>query len=270
MSADAAAFAAADDEECTRLLKEKVLQVFKAAGVAETDGLAKQELLKYALGLVQTGQLRAFGMPDDAPELVQAQLEQLFANLDANADGKVMPGEAYSYALNAFLEMSGVSSIALLSSDMKLALITSVSIYGDMLTGASGASGSERFQEITKLLKAAFDAADLNGNGYLERDELKAGCLVIAKSVQKMMGDEVSLEEVASEMESSLDGFIESVDKEKTGKVRFEDIFAAMMPALCEGNEPEEFFSKMEPTMFSTIKMQIDMYLGGFTKIEST
>jgi len=263
---DATSWATAGEEECTKVLKEKVIALFQAVAGENQDKFTKDQLLKYALGLAQSGSLAAMDMPTDAPERVNEMVDVLFEGLDASCDGKVEPIEAYNYALSTFLKMAGCSSVADMPQDMKMQLMMAVAQYGDLMLNAGSASGADRLAEVTKKLKEAFDAADLNGNGFLEKDELRAGCLVMARSIAKMSGGAATEEEGMREMEGQLDGFIAQADPEGTGKVSFEAMLAVALPGLCEGQDPAEFFAQVHPCDFTTIKMQIDLYLGGFSK----
>ncbi len=118
------------------------------------------------------------------------------------------------------------------------------------------------------LLKKAFDKCDVNGNGVLDLEEMRAGCFVMAKSIATMPGQLVD-SEMLNEIESSLDEFLAS-STDGSGKVSFNDMLAVALPGLCEGNNPAEFFANIDLCvtlcMFSTINMQIDMYLGDLFK----
>ena len=264
--ADAAAFAAADEDQCTQALKKKVVALCQAVAGESKDGFTKDQLLKYALGLAQSGKLAAMDMPEDSAEQIKEMIDPLFLALDKSFDGKVDPIEAYEYALKQLCKMAGCTSVSDMNPGMKMQLFMAVQQYGDIMLSAASASGADRLAEVTKLFKDAFDAADLNGNGFLDKDELRAGCLVMAHGVAKMSDGEVSAEEGMRELEPVLDGFIAQADPEGTGQVSFEAMLAVALPGLCQGEDPEEFFAKMDSCYFSTIKMQIDMYLGGFSK----
>jgi hypothetical protein len=107
------------------------------------------------------------------------------------------------------------------------------------------------------------DKCDVNGDGVLDREEMKAGCLVMAKSIADMCPGMPGGED--SELEEALDGFIaDSADA--SGKIIFDAMLAVALPVLCgsaPGETPLEFFAKIDQCMFTTINMQIDVYLGG-------
>jgi hypothetical protein len=74
-----------------------------------------------------------------------------------------------------------------------------------------------------------------------------------------------------SELEEALDGFIaDSADA--SGKIIFDAMLAVALPVLCgsaPGETPLEFFAKIDQCMFTTINMQIDVYLGGLHNLKS-
>ena len=271
--ADAAAFAAADEDQCTQALKKKVVALCQAVAGESKDGFTKDQLLKYALGLAQSGKLAAMDMPEDSAEQMKEMIDPLFLALDKSFHGKVDLIDAYAYALQKICKHAHVTSFSDMGEGWKMRLFIPFQQYADIMLSAASASvfsiqysGADRLAEVTKLFKDAFDAADLNGNGFLDKDELRAGCLVMAHGVAKMSDGEVSAEEGMRELEPVLDGFIAQADPEGTGQVSFEAMLAVALPGLCQGEDPEEFFAKMDSCYFSTIKMQIDMYLGGFSK----
>ena len=110
------------------------------------------------------------------------------------------------------------------------------------------------------------DKCDVNGDGVLDREEMKAGCLVMAKSIAKMSGQPV--DKILPNIERELDHFLD-VTSPDGGKISFDAMLAVALPNLCgsvPGEDPVEFFAKIDQCMFTTINMQIDMYLGGLLK----
>jgi len=274
--ADAAAFAAADEDQYTQALKKKVVALCQAVAGESKDGFTKDQLLKYALGLAQSGKLAVIrhlespcspSVPEDSAEQMKEMIDDLFLALDKSFHGKVDLIDAYAYALQKICKHAHVTSFSDMGEGWKMRLFIPFQQYADIMLSAASASvfsiqysGADRLAEVTKLFKDAFDATDLNGNGFLDKDKLRAGCLVMAQD------GEVSAEEGMCELEPVLDGFIAQADPEGTGQVSFEAMLAVALPGLCQGEDPEEFFAKMDSCYFSTIKMQIDMYLGGFSK----
>ncbi len=43
-------------------------------------------------------------------------------------------------------------------------------------------------KQVKDKLKKAFDKCDVNGDGVLDREEMRAGCLAMAKSIAQMSG----------------------------------------------------------------------------------
>jgi hypothetical protein len=43
-------------------------------------------------------------------------------------------------------------------------------------------------------------------------------------------------------------------------------MLAVALPGLCESEDPVEFFAEIDDCMFTTIDMNIDMYIGGLLK----
>ena len=50
------------------------------------------------------------------------------------------------------------------------------------------ASGECMLKQVKDKLKKAFDKCDVNGDGVLDREEMRAGCLAMAKSIAQMSG----------------------------------------------------------------------------------
>jgi hypothetical protein len=110
----------------------------------------------------------------------------------------------------------------------------------------------------------------------LDREEMKAGCLEMAKSIAEMCPGMPGGED--SELEEALDGFIAECCpdggkiSDESLKISFDAMLAVALPKLCgsaPGKDPVEFFDKIDQCMFATINMQIDMYLGGLLNLKS-
>jgi hypothetical protein len=261
------------DDEFTKELKEAVIKVFVAAGVQET-GFNKEGMVKYLLGLVQAGKL-----PDAPPwpsedaegiaeitSVICGHVDEMFRDGDKNNDGKVNTGEAFDFILEKVLQANGVESSADLHEEKKMYALHAIRMYSDKMSGAAAASGEDKFNQVKDKLKKAFDKCDVNGDGVLDREEMKAGCLVIAKSIAEMCPGMPGGED--SELEAALDGFIAESCPDG-GKISFDAMLAVALPNLCgssPGEDPVEFFAKIDQCMFTTINMQIDMYLGGLLK----
>ncbi len=132
-----------------------------------------------------------------------------------------------------------------------------------MLSGAATSSGEDKLKKVKDKLKKSFDKCDVNDDGVLDREEMKAGCLVMAKSIAKMSGQPV--DRILPNIERELDHFLD-VTSPDGGKISFDAMLAVALPGLCQGEDPAEFFSKMDDCMFTTIDMNIDMYMGGLLK----
>ncbi len=261
------------DNEFTKELKEAVIKVFVAAGVQET-GFNKEGMVKYLLGLMQAGK-----MPDAPPwpsndhfriaEITSdicGSVDEMFSNGDNNYDGIVNTGEAFDFILEKVLQANGVNSSADLVDQKKMYALHAIRMYSDMMSGAAAASGEDKLNQVKDKLKKAFDKCDVNGDGVLDREEMKSGCLVIAKSIAEMCPGMPGGED--SELQDALDGFIAESCPDG-GKISFDAMLAVALSNLCDcdpGEDPVEFFAKIDLCMFITINMQIDMYLGGLLK----
>ena len=258
------------DDEFTKELKEAVIKVFVAAGVQET-GFNKEGMVKYLLGLVQAGKLP--GAPQwpsqdaegiaEITSVICGHVDEMFSDGDKNNDGKVNTGEAFDFVLEKVLQANGVKSLADLDEEKKMYSLHAIRMYSDMMSGAAAASGEDKFNQVKDKLKKAFDKCDVNGDGVLDSEEMKAGCLVIAKSIAEMCPGMPGGED--SELEDALDGFIAESCPDG-GKISFDAMLAVALPNLCDcapDEDPVEFFANIDLCMFTTINMQIDMYLGG-------
>jgi Ca2+-binding EF-hand superfamily protein len=254
------------DDEVTKELKETVIKIFVAAGVLET-GFTKDSMAKYMLGMAQAGKLP--GGPivhlseEEAIAFCHAQCDEMFQTLDGNSDGAVTTSEAFDFVLKQLLAGAGYGSLANVPTEMKMQALITIRTYGEMLSGAATSSGEDKLKKVKDKLKKSFDKCDVNGDGVLDREEMKAGCLVMAKSIAKMSGQPV--DKILPNIERELDHFLD-VTSPDGGKISFDAMLAVALPGLCEGEDPAEFFAKMDDCMFTTIDMNIDMYMGGLLK----
>ena len=65
------------------------------------------------------------------------------------------------------------------------------------------ASGECMLKQVKDKLKKAFDKCDVNGDGVLDREEMRAGCLAMAKSIAQMSGQPV--DRIVPNIERELD-----------------------------------------------------------------
>jgi hypothetical protein len=134
---------------------------------------------------------------------------------------------------------------------------------------SSEETGEEKFNHVKDKLRKALDKCDVNSDGELDRVEMKAGCLVMVKSIAAMCPGMPGGED--SELEEALDGFFAESCPDG-GKISFDAMLAVALPKLCgsaPGKDPVELFDNIDQCMFTTINMQIDMYLGGLLNLRS-
>ncbi len=252
------------DDEVKKEIKETLINIFVAAGAAGVleTGFTKDIMAKYMLGMAQAGKLPGGPIDHLSEEEViafcRAQCDEMFHTLDGNSHGTVTTSEAFDFVIKQLLAWAGYGSLGNLPTEMKMQALIAISAYGGMLSCAAKASGEDKFKKVKDNLKKAFDKCDINGDGVLDREEMKAGCLVMTKSIAKMSGQPV--DSMLNEIESSLDELLAS-SADASGKVSFDAMLAVALPSLCEGKDPAVFFASIDPCMFSTINMQIDMYL---------
>jgi len=166
----------------------------------------------------------------------------------------------FDFVLKQLLAGAGYGSLANVPTEMKMQALITIRTYGEMLSDAATSSGEDKLKKVKDKLKNPFYKCDVSGEGAIDREETKAECLVMAKSIAKMSGQPV--DSMLNEIESSLDGFI-ARSSDASGKVSFDAMLAVALPGLCQGEDPAEFFAKMDDCMFTTIDMNIDMYMGG-------
>jgi Ca2+-binding EF-hand superfamily protein len=201
-----------------------VIKVFVAAGVLET-GFAKDSVAKYMLGMAQAGKLPRGPIDhlseEEAIAFCHAQCDEMFQTLDRNSDGTVTTREAFDFVSKQLLAGAGYGSLANLPTEMKMHALHAIRVYGEMLSDSATASGEDKFKKFKDKLKNAFDQCDINGDGVLDREEMRAGCLEMAKSIATISGQPV--DSMLNEIESSLDEFLAS-STDGSGKVSFDDM----------------------------------------------
>lgn len=234
------------EEKC----KAAMTKVFDAVGADPVTGMSKEQVKTHLLHLVATGtSLPGIHMPDDPEAAIDQNLEAMFFDADADKNGLLTLDEIWA---KQGPDMNSMPP------EVQTQVLMMVEMYCDLLAGVKEKSGAERFEDVRNKLKSAFDAVDKNGNGVLDKEELKAGCMEMAKGISKMSG--MPVESMESEMNESVDNLLASIPG---GNVTFDAMFALAMPGICQGQDPATFFSSLDPVMYQTINLQIDMYLGG-------
>ena len=164
------------------------------------------------LGMAQAGKLPGGPIDhlseEEAIAFCHAQCDEMFQTLDGNSDGTVTTSEEFGFVSKQLLDGTGYDSFANLPTEMKMQALIAIRTYGEMLSGAGTASGEDKFKKVKDKLKKAFDKCDINGDGVLDREEMKTGCLVMAKSIARMSGQPV--DSMLNDIENSLDEFLAS------------------------------------------------------------
>jgi Ca2+-binding EF-hand superfamily protein len=225
---------------------------------------------------------------EEAIAFCHAQCDEIFQTLDGNC-GTVTANKVFDFFSKKILAVSGLNSLADLFSNIpddnershhQMELLVVIRVCGEMLSGAATSSGEDQFNKVKDKLKKAFDKCDITGDGVLDREEIKAGIIVIFTTMSKRAGIVESNFD-----ESQFNHFLDNLTN-GSGKISFDDMLdpalsvlshfhsefgqgmgakaRSLPPPICEGKAPAEFFADL--WNFSLINAVIDIFLGDLLK----
>ena len=104
-----------------------------------------------------------------------------------------------------------------------------------MLSDTATSSGEDKLKKVKDKLKKSFDKCDANGDGVLDREETKAGCLVMAKSIAEMSGQPT--DKILPNFERKLDHFLDATSPDG-GNISSDAMLTVALPGLVDRQLP--------------------------------
>jgi len=200
-------------------------------------------------------------------DVIDKYVDRLFAQtrVDSNEDGKISQDEIWAFIkdIPAFEAMT-------VTKEEEDVFLGQMEELVRVLAGIKKKPGTERFDEVKSKLKSAFDAADTNKNGVLDKDEMKAACMRMGESLATTyaaMGVCSSKDEIINQVDTGVDEMTAHI-VDDDGNVTFDAMFQQFTDKVCNGEDPATYFEEMPPTMFAVINQHMDMYLGGLLEKE--
>ena len=265
--------------------KAVMTKFWDAAGADPAEGIDRQQLRNHAIFVTTFGdKVSLVKMIDSDVEsdeeidpghledervmdVIDKYVDRLCAQtrVDSNEDGKISQDEIWAFIkdIPAFEAMT-------VTKEEEDVFLGQMEELVRVLAGIKKKPGTERFDEVKSKLKSAFDAADTNKNGVLDKDEMKAACMRMGESLATTyaaMGVCSSKDEIINQVDTGVDEMTAHI-VDDDGNVTFDAMFQQFMDKVCDGEDPATYFEEMPPTMFATINQHMDMYLGGLLEKE--
>ena len=265
--------------------KAVMTKFWDAAGADPAEGIDRQQLRNHAIFVTTFGdKVSLVKMIDSDVEsdeeidpghledervmgVIDKYVDRLFAQtrVDSNEDGKISQDEIWAFIkdIPAFEAMT-------VTKEEEDVFLGQMEELVRVLAGIKKKPGTERFDEVKSKLKSAFDAADTNKNGVLDKDEMKAACMRMGESLATTyaaMGVCSSKDEIINQVDTGVDEMTAHI-VDDDGNVTFDAMFQQFTDKVCNGEDPATYFEEMPPTMFAVINQHMDMYLGGLLEKE--
>ena len=268
--------------------KAVMTKFWDAAGADPAEGIDRQQLKNHAIFVTTFGDKDSLAKIDQAlvrggpfcttssssPEedervmgVIDQYVDRLFAQMevDSNKDGKISQDEIW-----AFIKAMNPEHFEAMTKEQEDYFLGNMEEASSVLAGIKKKPGTERFDEVKSKLKSAFDAADTNKNGVLDKDEMKVACMRMGESLATTyaaMGVCSSKDEIINQVDTGVDEMTAHI-VDDDGNVTFDAMFQQFTDKVCNGEDPATYFEEMPPTMFAVINQHMDMYLGGLLEKE--
>lgn len=209
--------------------KAVMTKFWDAAGADPAEGIDRQQLKNHAIFVTTFGDKDSLAKIDQAlvrggpfcttssssPEedervmgVIDQYVDRLFAQMevDSNKDGKISQDEIW-----AFIKAMNPEHFEAMTKEQEDYFLGNMEEASSVLAGIKKKPGTERFDEVKSKLKSAFDAADTNKNGVLDKDEMKAACMRMGESLATTyaaMGVCSSKDEIINQVDTGVDEIV--------------------------------------------------------------
>lgn len=254
--------------------KAAMRKVFDAVGVDPDKGFTQEQATNHLNGLVQSGLklnipgIAKYDRNTSRGQVWALSVEEFFGRLDDNHDGRVSLDEVW--------DDLGKHWCGVLGPEVGTHVIDD---FCETISSKAAMNGKTRLQEVTELLKSAFDFHDKDRNGVLDMEEMRAGMVFFGA----MMANIRHLGHIPSsgpEREEFIMTVLQEVKKTDEGKITFDNALAFILPKIINlfaargpgrgcNYTPEEFFDSIDIVCYCLLCGAMANYLGGQYKREN-